>query len=224
MSTPQVIAIDGPAASGKSSVAREVAARLGWVYVNTGNMYRAATWAVAQSGADVGDESAVLRAFTSVEVQCAVEQGRSVIRVGGRDVEGELNSEAVNCAVSHVARVPQVREKLVAMQRQLGHAQPAVMEGRDIGTVVFPDALVKFYIDASEEVRARRRGLQGHTDSVRERDRLDTTRKTAPLMAAPDAIVIDSSDLTLAGVVDKVMEALHARGVSTATAHDHSRP
>ena len=218
MTAPQVIAIDGPAASGKSSVARELAARLGWVYVNTGNMYRAATWAVIQSGADVREESSVVRAFSGAEIRCTIEQGRSVVRVGGRDVEEELNSEAVNAAVSHVARAPQVREKLVAMQRDLGHAQPVVMEGRDIGTVVFPDAMVKFYIDASEEVRARRRGLQGLADSVRERDRMDTTRKNAPLMAAPDAVIIDSSDLTLEEVVNKVMETLRARGLQAASA------
>jgi cytidylate kinase len=214
MSTPRVVAMDGPAASGKSSVAREVASRLGWTFVNTGNTYRAATWAVLQSGADPDDSDAVRNAVSAAEITCVIEHGRSVVRVGGHEVEDELNSEAVNRAVSLVARVPQVREKLVTMQRALGHAHPVVMEGRDIGTVVFPDAAAKFYIDASEEVRAKRRGLQGHADSVRERDRLDTTRKTAPLMAAPDAIVIDSSHLTLAQVVDIVMETLRARGIT----------
>jgi cytidylate kinase len=215
MSTPQVIAMDGPAASGKSSVAREVASRLGWTFVNTGNTYRAATWAVLQSGADPDDSEAVRNAVSAADITCVIEHGRSVVRVGGREVEDELNSEAVNRAVSLVARVSQVREKLVIMQRALGHSHPVVMEGRDIGTVVFPDAAAKFYIDASEEVRAKRRGLQGHADSLRERDRLDTTRKTAPLMAAPDAVVIDSSHLTLAQVVDKVMETLRTRGVSS---------
>jgi cytidylate kinase len=215
MSTPQVIAMDGPAASGKSSVAREVASRLGWTFVNTGNTYRAATWAVLQSGVDPNDSEAVRSAVSTADITCVIEQGRSVVRVGGREVEDELNSQAVNGAVSLVARVPEVREKLVAMQRALGRAYPVVMEGRDIGTVVFPDAPAKFYIDASEEVRAKRRGLQGHSDSVRERDRLDTTRKNAPLMAAPDAIVIDSSHLTLAQVVDRVMETLRARGMET---------
>lgn len=218
MSIPQVIAMDGPAASGKSSVAREVAALLGWTFVNTGNTYRAATLAVIESAADPDDADAVLRALSTAEITCGVEEGRSVVRVSGRDVEADLNSEAVNKAVSLVARVPQVREKLVAMQRAIGHAHPSVMEGRDIGSVVFPDAFAKFYIDASEEVRAKRRGLQGHTDSVRERDRIDSTRKTAPLLAAADAVIIDSSDLTLAQVVDRVMETLRARGLSAATA------
>jgi cytidylate kinase len=210
---PQVIAMDGPAASGKSSVAREVATRLGWTFVNTGNTYRAATWAVIRAGVDPDDAEAVLRAVSAADLTCVVEHGRSVVRVKGRNVENELNSESINRAVSLVARVPQVRDQLVAMQRAVGRAHPVVMEGRDIGTVVFPDALAKFYIDASEEVRAKRRGLQGHTDSVRERDRIDSTRKTAPLMAAPDAIVIDSSDLTLDQVVDQVLQTLHARGI-----------
>jgi cytidylate kinase len=213
---PHVIAMDGPAASGKSSVAREVAAKLGWIYVNTGNMYRAATWAVLEAGVSPEDEDAVLEIIESADFQCSVESGRSVIRVGGKDVESELNAEGINRGVSHVAKIPQVREKLVAMQRAVGHAHPSVMEGRDIGTVVFPDASVKFYIDASEEVRAKRRGLQGHADTVRERDRMDSTRKVAPLMAAADALVVDSSDLTLAQVVDRILELLRERGVTAA--------
>ncbi len=216
MSAPQVIAMDGPAASGKSSVAREVAAKLGWIYVNTGNMYRAATSAVLQAGVSPENEAAVLEVIEDGDFQCSVESGRSVIRVNGRDVESELNSEAINRGVSHVAKIPQVREKLVAMQRAVGQAHPSVMEGRDIGTVVFPDALVKFYIDASEEVRAKRRGLQGHADTVRERDRMDSTRKIAPLVAATDALVVDSSDLTLNEVVERILELLRERGVTAA--------
>jgi cytidylate kinase len=216
MSAPQVIAMDGPAASGKSSVAREVAAKLGWIYVNTGNMYRAATWAVLEAGVSPENEDAVLEVIEGGDFQCSVESGRSVIRVGGKDVESELNSEAINRGVSHVAKIPQVREKLVAMQRAVGQAHPSVMEGRDIGTVVFPDALVKFYIDASEEVRAKRRGLQGHADTVRERDRMDSTRKIAPLVAATDALVVDSSDLTLDEVVERILELLRERGVTAA--------
>ncbi|MEZ0387973.1 MAG: (d)CMP kinase [Verrucomicrobium sp.] len=208
---PQVIAIDGPAASGKSSVARELARHLGWTYVNTGNMYRAATLAVLLAEVDPSDEAAVLDVIARTSFTCPVQEGRSVILVNGADVEGELNSEGVNGAVSFVARIAPVREQLVAMQRHLGRTQPVVMEGRDIGTVVFPDAPWKFYVDASEEVRAKRRGLQGLTDSVRERDRIDSTRKTAPLMAAPDAVVVDSSDMSLAQVVDHVLQLLHAR-------------
>ena len=209
----KVIAMDGPAASGKSSVAREVARELGWTYVNTGNMYRAATWAVVQAGIDVTDAGKVIALFNTVAFTLNVEDGRSVILLDNLNVEDELNAEAINNAVSHVARIPEVREKLVSMQRDLGRSHPCVMEGRDIGTVVFPDATVKFYIDASEEIRMKRRGLQGQADAVRERDRIDSTRKVAPLMAAPDALVIDSSDLSLQQVIDRVMEVLRERGI-----------
>jgi len=213
MSAPRVIAIDGPAASGKSSVAREVAGRLGWLYLNTGNMYRAATWAALRDQVDPQDEEQVARAAKSWNISCTVSNGRCVVQVDGRDIEEELNSGDVNRAVSLVSRVPAVRDRLVAMQRELGRAQPSVVEGRDIGTVVFPGAMIKFYIDASEEVRARRRGLQGQADAVRERDRIDSTRKTAPLVAAADAVVIDSSSLALDEVVARVMDELRTRAL-----------
>ena len=215
MSAPCVIAIDGPAASGKSSVAREVARRLGWIYVNTGNMYRAATWAALRDDLDVKDETAVAAAVPGWQFDSDVIEGRSRIRVDGRDVENDLNSGKVNNAVSFVARVPAVRDRLVAMQRHLGRSRPSVVEGRDIGTVVFPDAAAKFYIDASEEVRMKRRGLQGQADAVVERDRIDSTRKIAPLVAAPDAIVVDSSEMSLDEVVAAVIKHLETRGIIT---------
>jgi cytidylate kinase len=213
MPAPRVIAIDGPAASGKSSVARAVAGRLGWLYVNTGNMYRAAAWAALRDRVNPEDEDQVARRAASWNITCPVRDGQGIVQVDGRDIEEELSSENVNRSVSLIARVPAVRDRLVGMQREIGRAGPTVMEGRDIGTVVFPDAMAKFYIDASEAVRARRRGLQGQTDAVRERDRIDTTRKTAPLVAAPDAVVIDSSNLTLDEVVSRVMDELRERGL-----------
>lgn len=214
MPAPRVIAIDGPAASGKSSVARAVAGRLGWLYVNTGNMYRAAAWAALRDGVNPDDEEEIARSAGTWNITCAVRDGCCVVQVDGRDVEAELSGENVNRSVSLIARVPAVRGRLVSMQRQIGRAQPTVMEGRDIGTVVFPGAIAKFYIDASEAVRARRRGLQGQTDAVRERDRIDSTRKTAPLVAAPDAVRIDSSDLGLDEVISRVMDELRTRGVA----------
>jgi len=216
MPASHIITIDGPAASGKSSVARLVARQLEWAYINTGNMYRAVTLAFVEAGVDVKDEQAILAALPDMKLESSVEDGRSIILLNGRDVEPLLNSEAINNAVSHVAKVPQVRERLVEMQRTMGLAQPSVMEGRDIGTVVFPDAPYKFYVDASEEVRASRRGLQGHQDAVRERDRIDSTRKIAPLIAADDAVVIDSSEMTLEQVVAKVLQILMEKGLPVA--------
>lgn len=210
----QVIAVDGPAASGKSSVARLLAERLGWNYVNSGNMYRAVTWAVAEKGVDPADAAAVADVVRSLKIEFPLKGSQSSVRIDGRELDDELTSAVVNRNVSLVARVAEVRERLVAAQRSLCQEGPLVMEGRDIGSVVFPDAAHKFYVDASEEVRARRRRAQGHTDSIEERDRLDSTRKTSPLVVASDAVVIDSSNLTLDEVVEEVMKVLRSRGVA----------
>jgi cytidylate kinase len=205
----QVITIDGPAASGKSSVARIVAQRRGAIYVNTGNMYRAMTWAVLQTGVDPNDQEAVRVAAASLKIDSPVIDGQTQVSIAGRALtQDDLNSDPVNRGVSLVARVPEVRARLVADQRALANLGPLVMEGRDIGSVVFPDSPLKFYIDASEEVRASRRSAQGHTDQVAERDRLDSTRKTSPLVIPEGAIVIDNSHLTLEQAVQAVMERL----------------
>ncbi len=209
---PDVITLDGPAASGKSSVARLVAARLGRVYVNTGNMYRALTWAVLARGANPADPDAVRSAAAAVVVESPVTDGQTQVRVDGRLLTtDDLNSDAVNAGVSLVARVPEVRERLVRDQRALAALGPLVMEGRDIGSVVFPDSRLKFYIDASEEVRAARRRAQGHADQVAERDRLDSTRKSSPLVVPEGAQVIDNSHLTLEQAVEAVLAGVAAR-------------
>lgn len=205
----QVITIDGPAASGKSSVARIVAQRRGAIYVNTGNMYRAMTWAVLQTGIDPNDQDAVRKAAEGIVIESPVVDGQTQVSVQGRTLtQDDLNSDPVNRGVSLVARVPEVRARLVADQRALAALGPLVMEGRDIGSVVFPESPLKFYIDASEEVRASRRRAQGHTDQVAERDRLDSTRKTSPLVVPEGAIVIDNSHLTLEQAVEAVVTRL----------------
>lgn len=211
----QVIAMDGPAASGKSSVAKRVAQALGWVFVNTGNTYRTATLAVLRAKVDLQNEEAVTQVVESSPIEIQVQGGSAFVTLHGESVDAELNSEAVNQAVSHVAKVAAVRAKLVALQRSLVTSHSCVMEGRDIGSVVFPETPFKFYIDASEEVRAVRRGLQGFKDAVAERDKIDATRKASPLKMAEDAILIDSSDLTLDEVVDQVMQSLAKKGLVT---------
>lgn len=209
MPSSTVITIDGPAASGKSSVARILAQRLGYIYVNTGNMYRAMTWAVLQTGIDPNDQDAVRTAAAGIVVDSPVTEGQTQVSISGRLLSAEdLNSDPVNRGVSLVARVPEVRARLVADQRALAALGPLVMEGRDIGSVVFPESPLKFYIDASEEVRAARRRAQGHTDQVAERDRLDSTRKTSPLVIPEGAVVIDNSHLTLEGAVQAVLDRL----------------
>jgi cytidylate kinase len=209
MPTPIVITIDGPAASGKSSVARIVAQRLGYIYVNTGNMYRAMTWAVLQTGIDPNDQDKVRTTAEGIAIESPVADGQTQVSVNGRLLSNEdLNSDPVNRGVSLVARVPEVRTRLVADQRALTQLGSLVMEGRDIGSVVFPESPLKFYIDASEEVRAARRRAQGHNDQVAERDRLDSTRKASPLVVPEGAHVIDNSHLTLEGAVQAVLERL----------------
>lgn len=204
-----VITIDGPAASGKSSIARLVAQRLGFTYVNTGNMYRAVTWAVVNAGVDPSSAEAVRSVAAALTLESPIVEGRTLVSVAGRALtDAELNSDAVNKAVSHVARVPEVRERLVADQRALATTGPLVMEGRDIGSVVFPDSPHKIYVDASEEVRASRRNAQGHADQVAERDRLDKQRKTSPLVIPEGAKVIDNSHITLDEAVAQVLAAL----------------
>ncbi|MFO1482708.1 MAG: (d)CMP kinase [Verrucomicrobiaceae bacterium] len=204
-----VITIDGPAASGKSSIARLVAQRLGFTYVNTGNMYRAMTWAVLKAGVDPHNAEAVRTAADAIVLESPVVEGKTQVCIAGHTLtDAELNSDPVNRAVSLIARVPEVRERLVADQRALIAIGPLVMEGRDIGSVVFPDSPHKIYIDASEEVRASRRQAQGHADQVAERDRLDKQRKTSPLVIPDGATVIDNSHITLDQAVEQVIAAL----------------
>lgn len=208
-----VIAIDGPAASGKSSVARRLAERLEWGFVNTGAMYRAITWHLLRSGVDVHDPSAVVAELRALEFDCQIIERQSVIRINGVDPGDALTSEEVAGNVSAVASIPEVRELLVARQRALSDLGHIVMEGRDIGTSVFPRTPYKFYIDAAPEIRAKRRRLQGMTDEVAHRDRIDSSRKASPLTVAPGAIVIDSSDLTIEQVVDEVIQRTTALGL-----------
>ncbi|MCX6838948.1 MAG: (d)CMP kinase [Verrucomicrobia bacterium] len=210
MSTPHpVITIDGPAASGKSSIARLVAQRLGFTYVNTGNMYRAMTWAVLQAGVDPQDAEAVRCATSGIVIESPVVEGQTQVCIAGHSLtDSDLNSDPVNRAVSFIARLNEVRERLVAEQRVLVLLGPLVMEGRDIGSVVFPQSPHKIYIDASEEVRASRRGAQGHADQIAERDRLDKQRKNSPLIVPAGATVIDNSHITLDQAVEQVIAAL----------------
>ncbi len=208
-----VVAIDGPAASGKSTVARLLARRLRLAYVNSGAMYRAVTWWMLGRGADPADAGSVVALLPQMPLQCGLENGVSTIRFAGKDPAMLLYGDAVNQNVSAIARIPAVREMLVAIQREYREESALVMEGRDIGSVVFPDTEYKFYIDASPEVRARRRAQQGQRDSITERDRADTSRKTSPLTIAEDAHVIDSSNLTIDGVVGEIIGRLKLKGM-----------
>jgi cytidylate kinase len=212
-----VIAIDGPAASGKSSVATRLARRLGFAHVNSGAMYRAVTWEILRQQIDPSHPESIDAAVHRMSVDSGfTEVGESFIRINAGMPDLELQTLEVNQSVSPVSTVSAVRSLVNAQLRALAEKRPIVSEGRDIGSVVFPDTPYKFYLDASPEVRHQRRAAQGLHDSIDKRDKLDSSRANAPLKIASGAHVIDTSHLTLEGVVDKVAEILSKSGIRPA--------
>jgi CMP/dCMP kinase len=213
-----IIAIDGPAGSGKSTVARGVARRLGFTYLDSGALYRAITLAALEAGADLDDGPALGRLAEAAKIELREREHDYVhVALDGRDVSEAIREPTVTGASSRVAAHREVRAALLAKQRKLIAAGNYVVEGRDIGTVVAPDAPVKAFLtaDAAERGRRRaaelqRRGLEAEADDVRraieQRDRLDSTRSAAPLRAADDAVVIDTTGLGADEVVDRVVE------------------
>jgi cytidylate kinase len=209
----RVVAIDGPAASGKSSVARELAGRLGFAYVNSGAIYRAITWHVLQKAIDPGDTVRVGQALESIKIACRLENDDSRIFIDDADPTDRLHEDRVNEAVSRVSRVPTVRGIVVRQMRDYARSYDLVVEGRDIGSVVFPDTPYKFYLDASPKVRLRRRAAQGQRDEITLRDHADSSRLVSPLIVAQDAHVIDTSVLTIEGVVTEIINRLEQKGL-----------
>jgi CMP/dCMP kinase len=221
------IAIDGPAASGKSTVARLVAARLGGYYVNTGDLYRAVSWVTLERGVDVNDEAAVAALLPPLDLRYQVAgPGQLQLCLDGASVpQDRIRSAAVAAVVSLVARQPAVRAWLRDRQRECCALGTVVMEGRDIGTVILPEAPFKFFLTASPEERARRRLAQpgevpaGATVAsvaaqIAERDRIDSSRAVAPLRAAPDALTICTDGMTPAEVAERIVGTVLARGPS----------
>jgi cytidylate kinase len=208
-----VVAIDGPAASGKSSVARLLASKLRFLYVNSGAMYRALTWHFLNRNINSTDVARIVAALPELDFLCDQAAGESTIRINGIDPSAHLCDQEVNENVSAVSTIPEVRQLLVARQRAYLERDNIVMEGRDIGSAVFPETPYKFYIDASPEVRAQRRARQGQQDEIAARDRWDSTRRLSPLIIAEDAFVIDSSHLTVDGVVGEIIGRLKLKGL-----------
>jgi cytidylate kinase len=208
-----VIAIDGPAASGKSSVARELARRLSFVYVNSGAMYRAITWRVLEKGIDPDDAGRIAELVEAVSITCEIKKNQSHILIDDVDPTEHLRIDRVNKNVSRVSTVPQVRKILDQKMHGYARGHDLVVEGRDIGSVVFPGTPYKFYIDASPEVRLRRRAAEGQRDEIAARDRADSSRPASPLIIAEDALVIDSSHLTIDGVVGEIIGRLKIKGL-----------
>ncbi len=211
-----VIALDGTAASGKSTVGRELGARLGFTYVNTGVMYRAVTWWLLQAKVPVESPEAVTDALEKADVQVWIEGGSACLTIDGVDPLPHTREGVVNDNVSAVSAVPKVRELLVARQQGLAEQAPLVMEGRDIGTAVFPATPYKYYIDADPEIRAARRRAQGESDAIAKRDKIDSTRKVSPLTAAEDARKIDSGKLNAEQIVSQILEELAEKGLEPA--------
>ncbi|MBB5352443.1 cytidylate kinase [Haloferula luteola] len=207
------IAIDGPAASGKSTLARELAQRLGLVMVNSGAMYRAVTWQVMQAGVDPENPAAVAEALEHMVLDCGVDGLDSTLTINGVDPGEALRSSEVNAHVSQVSAVPEVRRKLVELQRSYLDHSDVVMEGRDIGTAVFPETPYKIYVDADPAVRQERRCAAGEVDSVSDRDRRDSQRQTDPLRVADGARVLDNSGHTVESAVEEALVILREQGL-----------
>ncbi len=221
-----IIAIDGPAGSGKSSVAKAVAERLGFRYLDTGAMYRAVAFYALANGVQPWDEEGVARIVAEHKIEFGHEEGNPFptrVLIAGEDVTAAVRTPSVDDAVSFVARMGTVREAMVPQQRELANGFDTVVEGRDIGTVVFPDAALKVFLTASAEERARRRAAQqaqsgialdpaGVRDALIRRDELDSTRVHSPLVPADDAVQVDTSELSLEQVVDQVCELAAERG------------
>ncbi|MFG1935343.1 (d)CMP kinase [Mycobacterium sp. NPDC048908] len=223
MSSSLVVAVDGPAGTGKSSVSRGLARSLDARYLDTGAMYRIVTLAVLRAGVDLDDVDAIAAAAADVDLAVGYDPDADRSYLAGEDVSTEIRGDEVTKAVSAVSAVPAVRVRLVEMQRELAVGQGSVVvEGRDIGTVVLPDADVKIFLTASAEERARRRNEQniasGLPDDyeavladVKRRDHLDSTRKVSPLRAAEDALIVDTSDMTESQVVAHLLDLVKQR-------------
>ena len=214
-----VIAIDGPSGAGKGTVARAIASELGYRHVDSGAMYRAVGWKAMQDGVPLDDEAAVAALAASASVEVSSTQ----VTIDGVDVTRAIRTPEIDRAAAGVARLPRVRSVLVERQRQMGVNGAIVMEGRDIGTVVFPDADVKLYLDASPDERARRRAQDpAHTGVpaavsevatlLTQRDEIDRTRTASPLYAAEDAMVVDTTGKDVSAVVHEVLALIRAKG------------
>ena len=216
MHEPLRIAIDGPAGAGKSTVARALAGRLDLAYVDSGATYRAAALKVLESGVSPADTEAVVRLVAGAHIEIDPAPLSPRVLLDGRDVTGSIRTPEVTLAAAQVSRLPEVRAKLVAIQRSLAGGRGVVMEGRDIGTVVFPDAPLKIFLEAEPSERARRRldqeggetggsTLASTADEIRQRDRLDAERRVSPLVPAADAVRIDSTHLTPEEVLTRIL-------------------
>lgn len=212
-----VIAIDGPAASGKSTVARLIAQKLNFVYVDTGAMYRTYAWLALEKKFDPSSRSEIKSLIQQTNLELTVSWKKLTLLVNGADPTPHIRSELINQTVSKIASIPELREHLVIAQRKLRNEHPLVMEGRDIGTVVFTDTPHKFFLDADPLVRDQRRQQQGQIDTLAQRDEIDRNRTVAPLIKAADALLIDATYDTAEIIAERVYKLLQERGIHPAS-------
>lgn len=222
-----IVAVDGPAGSGKSTAARILAKRLGFLYIDTGAMYRALTLKVLENNISIKDEQKIIQLAESVKIELRNSSEGLRVILDGRDVSLEIRTGQITKIVSDIAKIKEVRQILVKMQRELGQRGDCILDGRDIGTVVFPDAEKKFFVDASagERVSRRFKELKGLNQDITEtdvakdlanRDKIDSTRAASPLKQAPDAVYIDTTTLSIDQVVEKMMGLIKQNGQDSA--------
>ena len=216
------IAIDGPAGAGKSTVAQKVAKELSFVYVDTGAMYRAMALYLLRKGVNREEPDEIGEACQNAEISIEYQNGEQIVLLDGENVNAHLRTEEVSAMASVSSAVPRVREKLLDLQRKLARTMSVVMDGRDIGTTILPDADVKIYLTASSLTRARRRYLEYQEKgeacdlaeiqkTIEERDQRDMTREMSPLCQAEDAVLVDSSELTIDETVEKILSVYHSK-------------
>jgi cytidylate kinase len=231
MTRPLIIAIDGPSGAGKSTLGRMIARELNLLYIDTGAMYRAAALAVIESGVSMSDREGVARVVDQAQINLAGDPDSLQVMLDGRDISDRIRTEEVSHAASVISVVPEVRRALVRRQRELGSHGSVVLDGRDIGTVVFPNADIKFFLTAAPEERATRRYEEDRLSErnvtfeetladINTRDQRDSTRADSPLAIAEDAIVIDSTELSIRDVFERMIEVIRERENETARAKD----
>lgn len=215
------IAIDGPAGAGKSTIARLVAKQLGWIYVDTGAMYRAIALYMTRNGIDSSDKESIAAALDNIDVSLSFGDEGQIVLLNGENVNGFIRNEEVSAVTSKISVYPEVRNKLTLIQKSIAESENVVMDGRDIGTSVLPDATLKIFLTAGEYARAKRRALEyeakGKTadieeimEDIRLRDERDYTRSVSPLRQAEDAVLIDSSDMSIDEVVNTIISLYNA--------------